>query len=289
MTTTNSKVKAILSNLVATCRDGENGYRSAAEDVDSAELKELLGSYMQQRNQFAAELLNEVHRLDTPAEQRGTVAALIHRGWMNMKAALTRRDAGAVVAECARGEHAATKDYEQALKHDLPPEIRTLVEKQYAKIKEAYERVGGLKLITVLHHLVAACKDGAAGYRAARQHVRDKELQEFFEATAQQREQFAAELQAEDLRLGDHKEQKGTLTGMAHRGWLGMKSFVKGDKADTVLAECARGDHATIKHYEDALSHELPAALRAIVEKQCGKIKETHEHIHTLQGGAVKV
>jgi hypothetical protein len=41
MSSLNQQVIVILNNLVATCKDGENGYRGAAEDVASGELKEL--------------------------------------------------------------------------------------------------------------------------------------------------------------------------------------------------------------------------------------------------------
>jgi uncharacterized protein (TIGR02284 family) len=272
---------------VATSKDGENGYRSAAEDVDSGELKEMFNSHMAQRAQFAEELLKEVHRLDVASERKGTVAALIHRGWMNMKAALTRRDVSAVIHECARGEHAAIKDYEAVLNQDLPPEIRSILEKQYAELKKAHERVSGLKVIAVLKPLIAACKDSENGYRAAKEHVADKKLKDVFEAEARQRGQFANELQAEVRRLGDPSEKKGTFAGAVHRGWIGLKSAFKGD-ARAVLAECERGERSTVTRYEEALAQEMPAEVRALVEKQLAKIKEAETRNSTLQGELVK-
>jgi uncharacterized protein (TIGR02284 family) len=160
MALTNRKAIAVLNELVATCKDGENGYRSAAIEAESKEIKALCDAHLQQRAQFAAELLDEIHRLDVAAERKGTLVARIHRGWINMKAVLTGRDTGSIIKECERGEHAATRDYEQALKKPLPPATLAVVEKQYAKIKEAYDRIQALKAITVLNHLIATCKDG---------------------------------------------------------------------------------------------------------------------------------
>jgi uncharacterized protein (TIGR02284 family) len=289
MASVNQQVIAILNNLVATCKDGENGYRSAAEDVASGELKELFDSYLRQRYEFGTELLAEIHRLDVAYERKGTIAALIHRGWMNMKAALTRRDASAIVRECARGEHAATKDYEQALKHELPPEIRAVVEKQYAKIKEAHDRMSGLKVIAVLNHLIATCKDGESGYRAAKARVRDEKLKERFDAFGQERARFAAELQKEVRRLGDTAGKGGTFAATVHRGWMGIKSVVKGGDGHAVLVECERGEHAAAEHYREALEHDLPPALRTLVEQQYTQIKEAHDCISALQGEPAKV
>ena len=133
----NARVIAALNDLVATCKDGENGYRAAETDVGTTELKGLFDSYAKQRAAFASALLTEIHRLDTTAERKGSPLARIHRGWMNFKAALKHRDARAVIDECERGEHAAAKDYAMALKHPLPQAVKALVEEQYGKVKEA--------------------------------------------------------------------------------------------------------------------------------------------------------
>jgi uncharacterized protein (TIGR02284 family) len=289
MSSLNQQVIGILNNLVATCKDGENGYRSAAEDVESGELKELFESYLRQRLEFGTELLAEIHRLDVAYERKGTIAALIHRGWMNTKAGLTRRDASTIIRECMRGEHAATKDYEQALKHELPPEIRTVVEKQYAKVKEAHDRMSGLKVIAVLNRLIATCKDGESGYRAAKARVSDEKLKERFDDFGQQRVEFAAELQKEVHRLGDTAGKRGTFAATMHRGWMGIKSALKGGDAHAVLVECERGEHAAAEHYREALEHDLPPALRTLVEKQYAKVKEAHDCISALQAEPAKV
>jgi uncharacterized protein (TIGR02284 family) len=60
MATDNEKVISTLNDLIETCRDGEKGFRTAAENVKGAELKTLFSRFSQQPAQCAAGLQNEV-------------------------------------------------------------------------------------------------------------------------------------------------------------------------------------------------------------------------------------
>lgn len=141
----NEEVIATLNNLIETCRDGQEGFKAAAEGVQSAELKELFYAYSRQRAGFAGELQDEVRRLGGEAEDSGSTSAAIHRGWMGLRAALSGGDEGAVVSECERGEDAALAGYRAALRTDMPANIRSMVERQFAEVKEAHERVRSLE------------------------------------------------------------------------------------------------------------------------------------------------
>jgi uncharacterized protein (TIGR02284 family) len=140
-------VSSTLNQLIQTCKDGENGFRTAAEGVDDPNLRRLFESYSQQRAEFAAELQLEVERLgETPAEEGHAVAAL-HRGWMNMKSAVTGKDEGAIIAECERGEDFAVQAYERALRTPLSADLKGLVDRQFLKIREAHDQVRSLEQV----------------------------------------------------------------------------------------------------------------------------------------------
>ena len=81
----NDEVISTLNNLVETCKDGQNGFRTAAEGIKNPELTTLFNTYSQQRARFAAELQNEVRRLGGDPEETGSTAAVLHRGWINIK------------------------------------------------------------------------------------------------------------------------------------------------------------------------------------------------------------
>lgn len=143
MATDNDEVISTLNNLVETCKDGQNGFRTAAEGIKDPNLITLFNTYSQQRAQFAAELQNEVRRLGGDPEETGSTAAVIHRGWINIKSAVTGEDEGAIISECERGEDAAVKAYEEAV--DLPADVKTLVDRQFVQVKEAHDRIRSLE------------------------------------------------------------------------------------------------------------------------------------------------
>ncbi len=145
MATTNSDTVSTLNNLVETCKDGENGFRTAVEGVQKSDLKALFNNYMQQRAQFSSELQSEVRRLGGDPEKTGSVAATLHRGWINIKSTVTGMDETAVLAECERGEDSAVKNYQEAMRENLPAEAQTVVQRQYILIKEAHDRIRDLR------------------------------------------------------------------------------------------------------------------------------------------------
>ena len=141
----NEEVISALNNLIETCRDGQEGFQTAAEGVRSAELKQLFHGYSQQRARFVGELQQEVRRLGGDPEDSGSVAASLHRGWMGLKSALTGADDDAILAECERGEDSAVANYRDALGTDLPANVRAVVERQFSEVKQAHDRVRSLE------------------------------------------------------------------------------------------------------------------------------------------------
>ena len=141
-------VISTLNNLIETCKDGQTGFQTAAEGVKNSELKTLFHTYSQQRAQFAGELQEEVRRLGGDPEKTGSVAAALHRGWIDIKSAVTGEDENAVISECERGEDSAVKNYQDAINAGLPGDVRSIVERQYAQVKEAHDRIRALERAT---------------------------------------------------------------------------------------------------------------------------------------------
>ena len=68
MSTTTKSIASILNPLIETCKDGQEGFRSAAENVKSADFKSLFAELSMQRQQFAGELQRLVLNLGEEAE-----------------------------------------------------------------------------------------------------------------------------------------------------------------------------------------------------------------------------
>jgi uncharacterized protein (TIGR02284 family) len=138
-------VRSTLDRLIRTCIDGQKGFESAAENVSDLNLKRLFESYAQQRTEFATELQQELRRIGEEPTDTGHTSAALHRGVMDLKAAVRGGDEGTVISECERGEDLAVETYETALQASLPAELRSLVERQLMRIKEAHDQIRSLE------------------------------------------------------------------------------------------------------------------------------------------------
>jgi uncharacterized protein (TIGR02284 family) len=144
----NEEMIGYLNDLIETCKDGELGFRNAAQSVGEegdAELRTLLNAFAQQRARFAAELQNEVLRRGGEPAKDSHVSARFHRGWMNLKAAVAGMTEASVIAECDAGEQAAMRNYENVLKETVPADLLAIVEKQYMEIRQAHSRIRSLE------------------------------------------------------------------------------------------------------------------------------------------------
>jgi len=140
------EIISVLDELIETLKDGREGFKQAAESVRNPALKALFSDYSQQRLRFATALQSEA-RLhgETKPETSSSTAGALHRGWMNLKSAITGGDEHAILAECERGEDSAVKEYRKALDDGLTPSAQELVSRQFAEIKAAHDRIRGLR------------------------------------------------------------------------------------------------------------------------------------------------
>ena len=146
MTHNNDKALSVLNDLIETCKDGQEGFRAASDGVSDPSLRSLFLQYSQQREQFARQLQAEVAKMGGVPEKSGSASAALHRGWINIKSAVTGKDDGAVISECERGEDSAKDTYRKALEEALPIDAQSLVQEQYIQIKEAHDRVRSLEV-----------------------------------------------------------------------------------------------------------------------------------------------
>jgi len=141
----NDNAISVLNNLVETCKDGELGFKTAAEGLTSAEIKGKFLEYSRQRAEMARQLQNEVRTLGGDPEKSGSVSGSLHRGWLDIKSVITGKDDHAIVAEAERGEDVAKSAYENALKEALPGSALTVVQQQAAKVRQAHDNVRDIR------------------------------------------------------------------------------------------------------------------------------------------------
>jgi uncharacterized protein (TIGR02284 family) len=141
----NEKTIGTLNELIETCRDGQEGFKQAAEGVSSEQLKSVFSKYSQERAGYVADLQNLVRTLGGDPEESGSTAGALHRGWINIKSAVTGSDDAAILNECERGEDSAKDIYKKAQKEDLPGYIRDIVEAQFSGVLAAHDHIRTLR------------------------------------------------------------------------------------------------------------------------------------------------
>jgi uncharacterized protein (TIGR02284 family) len=140
------EIIATVNSLIETLKDGQEGYKEAAEAVKDTKLKSLFNEFSQQRATFASELQSEASRLGEPEpEESSSAAGAMHRAWIDLKAAVTSGDDAAILAECERGEDSAVKEYKEAMEANLTPPVREIISRQYGEVKMAHDRIRNLR------------------------------------------------------------------------------------------------------------------------------------------------
>ncbi|MGI9086458.1 MAG: ferritin-like domain-containing protein [Chthoniobacterales bacterium] len=135
-----------LNGLIETLKDGQEGFRQAAEAVKDSQLKSLFNELSLQRSKFAGELQSQVIQLgESDPEKTSSTAGAMHRAWINIKSAISSQDDHAILAECERGEDSAVAEYKKAMEANLPSPARDTVSRQYTDIKAAHDRVRNLR------------------------------------------------------------------------------------------------------------------------------------------------
>lgn len=134
-----------LEKLIETCRDGQVGYRDAAEHTTTAELKDFFLRQSLERAKFAGELESVAQRLGKADPDRGpSIANKLHRAWFDLKQKLGGGDTS-VLESVEAGEDNAKKHYQEALRADLPLEVHTIIEKQAHSVLAAHDEVRNLR------------------------------------------------------------------------------------------------------------------------------------------------
>ena len=140
------EIISVLDELIETLKDGQEGFRQAADAVKDSHLKSVFDQYSQQRSRFATELQSQARSLGEPEpETASSAAGALHRGWINLKSAVTRGDDHAILAECERGEDSAVEEYQKAISNGLSGPVREIVSRQYDEVRKAHDHIKSLR------------------------------------------------------------------------------------------------------------------------------------------------
>ena len=141
----NDDVIEELNDLIETSKDGEYGFRTCAERMQSSELRSVLNDCAQSCRQAASELQAAVARLGGKPEEDSSISGTVHRGWVRAKSALSGDSDLSMLEECERGEDVAVARYRDAMKENLPTDVAELVRRQAEGAKRNHDRIRALR------------------------------------------------------------------------------------------------------------------------------------------------
>ncbi len=141
----NDEIISTLNDLIETCKDGEEGFKTCAEDISDPQIKNLFVDRAQSCSSSASELQELVLSCGGSPETKSSVSGSLHRRWVDIKASVTGKDDESILNECERGEDVAVASYRKALEQELPPNIRSVVERQYNGALRNHDQVKSLR------------------------------------------------------------------------------------------------------------------------------------------------
>lgn len=140
-------------------------------------------------------------------------------------------------------------------------------------------------VVDVLNDLLESSRDGEYGFHASAEHAESGELKGIFQRHSRECAAAAVELEHEIRRLGGDPASGGSVSGALHRGWVSVKTALSTSDDKAVLEECERGEDAAVARYRKALKANLPADIRALLERQSQGAQRNHDEVRALRDG----
>lgn len=132
-------------DVISINRDAEQGFRGAANAVHDPTMKDLFQQYAAQRAQFAVELHTAVKSLGFDSPDPQGLGGILHASWMSLKALATGHDVHPILAETERAEDWSIRTYRTALATAMPPELGSIIQRQFEEVRAAHDRIRALR------------------------------------------------------------------------------------------------------------------------------------------------
>jgi uncharacterized protein (TIGR02284 family) len=138
----------VLNNLIVLNNDRIDGYKAAYSETYKEELRDLFTTFQQTSQKCKQELESEVKRLNGIPEEGTMILGKLHRGWMDIKAAIMGSDSEAILDSCEYGDQTIIRAYQDALEEEnktITFEQRTKLNHQLVLLKADYEKVKAMQ------------------------------------------------------------------------------------------------------------------------------------------------
>ncbi len=134
-------------------------------------------------------------------------------------------------------------------------------------------------------NLIHTLENGKEGFEKAAEKLSDSDRPDVaakFREFAQQRAAMSDELKQLTESYGDDADERGTVPGALHRGWIAVKDALTGDDADAVIGAAETGEDHAVEQYRDALEADISPEFRPIVTRQLASVQSAHDYVRSL-------
>lgn len=138
------------------------------------------------------------------------------------------------------------------------------------------------QVIDTLNGLIELNRDGQKGFQEAAEKIDAPDTRTFCLEQSRVRAHFVGELQTLVHVLGDEPDNTGTITGALRRSWMDLKAALGGDD-HAILNVVESSEDQAVREYQKALSKQLPADVREIVQRQSYSVKQAHDTVHVMR------
>jgi uncharacterized protein (TIGR02284 family) len=142
------------------------------------------------------------------------------------------------------------------------------------------------EVVDVLNDLLENTRDGGYGFLACAEEVESPVYKKLFVDRAEACRQAESELVALITQYGGEPADGGTAAGAMHRGWVHVKGSLGANSELSILESCERGEDTAVARYRKALKQNLPADVRAVVQRQAEGAQRNHDEIRDLRNAA---
>ena len=141
----------------------------------------------------------------------------------------------------------------------------------------------------VTKSIIQVLEDGKKGFADAADKLADSnraDLAPTFREFSAQRAGFADELEKMAAAYGDDIDEKGSVKGAMHRGWMTVKDALSGSDPDGVLDAAEQGEDHAVDEYKSALEEDISPDLVSVLRRQLGSVQAAHDQVKALRNAA---
>ena len=132
------KLQETLDRLISVAVDSEHRYRHANLDVSRERLGRFFAAKADARKLMADELEAQREHLGIHKSEHGTLGGVLKRIEMEINVQMSMGDTG-IVEWCRKEAEDVIEEYQKALAQNLPPQLRSVVERQLAEVRSTVD------------------------------------------------------------------------------------------------------------------------------------------------------